>query len=107
MELLAVILGVSVSLAALAFLCVVGAALMVAVRTRLPGRFSVLLSVLVLPLWWVFEQLWGGSLELTFGPVAQLVSVIFYSAFAVVFSFGFVRMCRAFLAVSAVDSRDR
>lgn len=107
LEQLAVIEGVSFLLAVLAFVCVLAAACMVAAKTRVPGRYSVLLSVLVLPLWWAFEQLWGGSLELTFGPVAQLVSVIFYSVFAVVFSFGFVRMCRAFLAVSAADSRDR
>lgn len=103
-ELLAVILGVSVSLAALAFLCVVGAALIVAVRTRLPGRFSVLLSVLLLPLWWGLELYSGGSLEWTFGPVAQLVSAIFYSVFALVFSFGFVRMCRAFYVASKVNA---
>lgn len=104
LELLAVILGVSVSLAGLAFLCVVGAASMVAVKTRLPGRFSVLLSVLLLPLWWGLELYSGGSLEWTFGPVAQLVSVIFYSVFALVFSFGFVRMCRAFYVASKVNA---
>ena len=106
-ELLALIGGAGLLLAALAFVCVLAAASMVAAKTRLPGRYSVLMSVLVLPLWWAFEQFWGGSLELTFGPVAQLVSAIFYSVFALVFSFGFVRMCRAVPAATSVSSGGR
>jgi hypothetical protein len=104
LELLALTSGVSVSLAALAFVCVVVAASVVAVKTRLPGRRSVLLSVLLLPLWWGLEMYWGGSLELTFGPVAQVVSVLFYSLFALVFSSGFLRMCRAFYVHSKVNA---
>lgn len=104
LELLAVVSGVSVSLAALAFFCVLVTAAVVAVKTRLPGRFSVLLSVLLLPLWWGLELYSGGSLEWTFGPVAQLVSAIFYSVFALVFSFGFVRMCRALYVASKTSA---
>ncbi|MCP1582594.1 hypothetical protein [Pseudoxanthomonas mexicana] len=85
--------GISV----LAFVCVVAAASFVAAKTRLPGRFSVLASTLVLPTWWVFEQYMGGSLEMTFGPVALLVTLIVYALFSALFSFGFVRMCLHFL----------
>lgn len=83
-----------------AFLCVAMAALFVAVKTRLPGRFSVLASTLVLPAWWIFEQSWGGSLEMTFGPEAHLATLTVYAVFAVLFSFGFLRMCMHFLKQS-------
>ncbi len=83
-----------------AFLCVAMAALFVAVKTRLPSRFSVLASTLVLPAWWMFEHSLGGSLEMTFGPEAHLATLIVYAVFAVLFSFGFVRMCMHFLKQS-------
>ena len=96
-ELLGAISMIGFGISALAFVCVVAAASFVAVKTRLPGRFSVLLSTLLLPIWWIFEQSMGGSLEMTFGPEALLVTLIVYAVFAVLFSFGFVRMCRYFL----------
>ncbi len=38
----------------------------------------------------------GSSLEVTYGPPALLVSAIVYATVAVVFAFGYFRMCRAF-----------
>lgn len=82
---------------AIAFICVVIAASLVAAKARLPGRFGVLSSILLLFTWWIFEQSMGGSLEMTFGPQALLVSPMVYAIFSTIFSFGFVRMCRVFL----------
>ena len=97
LDLLSTISMVGFGISVLAFVCVVAAASFVAAKTRLPGRFSVLASTLVLPTWWVFEQYMGGSLEMTFGPVALLVTLIVYALFSALFSFGFVRMCLHFL----------
>ncbi|WP_227816797.1 hypothetical protein [Nitrogeniibacter aestuarii] len=94
---LATISAISFVLALVAFLCVVVAASMVAVKTKLPGRYCVLLGVLLLPGWWGIEQYYSGSFEMTFGPAALLVSVVVYSAFAVLFSIGFVRMSFCFV----------
>ena len=94
---LATISAISFVLALVAFLCVVVAASMVAVKTKLPGRYCVLLGVLLLPAWWGLEQYFGGSFEMTFGPAALLVSAVVYSAFAVLFSIGFVRMSLCFV----------
>lgn len=94
--------GISV----LAFISVVIAASFVAAKTRLPGRFSVLASMLVLPAWWIFEQSTGGSLEMTFGPEAHLATLIVYASFAVLFSFGFVCMCAYLLKKSPTAKYD-
>ncbi len=97
LDLLSTISMVGFGISVLAFVCVVAATSFVAAKTRLPGRFSVLASTLILPTWWVFEQHMGGSLEVTFGPVALLATLIVYATFSVLFSFGFVRMCLHFL----------
>ncbi len=97
LDLLSTISMVGFGVCVLAFVCVVAAASFVAAKTRLPGRFSVLASTFVLPIWWVFEQYMGGSLEMTFGPVALLATLIVYAVFSALFSFGFVRMCMHFL----------
>ena len=94
---LATISAISFVLALVAFLCVVVAASMVAVKTKLPGRYCVLVGVLLLPGWWGLEQYFGGSFEMTFGPAAVLVSSVVYSAFAMLFSIGFVRMSLCFV----------
>lgn len=97
LDLIATISAISFLLALAAFLCVAVAALLVAVKTKLPGRYSVLCSVLLLPAWWGLEQYMGGDLEMTFGPEALLVSFTVYSVFAVLFSIGFVRMSLVFV----------
>jgi hypothetical protein len=89
---LASISAISFIVGALAFICIVGAALTVALKTRLPGRWPVLLSFVLLSAWWALVQFMGGDLEMTFGPVALLVTYTVYSAIAVVFSLGYVRM---------------
>ncbi|MCZ4307162.1 hypothetical protein O4G98_20725 [Zoogloeaceae bacterium G21618-S1] len=103
---LATISAIGFVLALVAFLCVVVAASMVAVKTKLPGRYSVLLGVLVLPGWWGLEQYYGGSFEMTFGPAALLVSAVVYSVFAVLFSIGFVRMSLCFSRQSRTGVSD-
>lgn len=90
---LATVSAVSFVLGALAFLCVLIAGCVVAAKTKLPGRYGVLLSLALLASWWLFEKTMGGSLEMTLGPEAVLVSFIVYGVVAVVFAFGYVRMC--------------
>lgn len=92
-DFLATVSAISFIAGVLAFACVIGAAVAVALKTKLPGRRSILLSLVVLAGWWAFEQLMGGNLEMTFGPVALLVSYALYSAIAVIFSLGYLRMC--------------
>ena len=94
---LATISAVSFILGFLAFLCVVGAALAVALKTQLPGRWAVLASVVLLCGWWALVQFMGGDLEMTFGPVALLVIYTVYSAFALLFALGYLRMSFAVL----------
>ena len=89
---------------ALAFVCVLVAASVVAIKTRLPRRFSVLLSLSLLACWWLIERAMGGNLEMTFGPEALLVTFIVHGGIAVVFAFGYVRMCIAFLKKQAAAS---
>lgn len=92
-ELLSVIAGISFVVAIIGFVVVIFATSRVAAKTTLPGRYSVLVSVLLLPLFWAYEQIMGGSLEMVFGPVALLASSVVYAAFAILFSWGFSRMC--------------
>lgn len=89
---LATISAISFVLGVLALLCVVVAALAVAVKTQIPGRWAVFLSLVLLAAWWALVQFMGGDLEGTFGPVALLVTYTVYSAIAFVFSLGYVRM---------------
>jgi hypothetical protein len=96
-DLLATISAISFIVGAAALLCIVVAASIVAYKTQLPGRRSILCSLLLLPAWWGFEQYMGGSLEMTFGPEALLVAAIVYSIIAVIFSTGYLRMCFGFL----------
>jgi hypothetical protein len=103
-ELLATISAISFVVGVMAFVCIIAAATIVAFKTQLPGRRSVLLSLLLLPAWWSFEQYMGGSLEMTFGPEALLVTAIVYSVIAALFSSGYQRMCMKFLKQSAVRS---
>lgn len=103
---LATISAVSFILGALAIICVLVVASVVAAKTKLPGRFSVLLSLVILPAWWGFEKSMGGDLEMTFGPPALLVSAVVYAAVAVVFAFGYLRMCKAFFRAPPTKSLD-
>lgn len=89
---LATISAISFILGALAFFCVVGVALAVALKTKVPGRWAILLSVVFLSAWWALVQFMGGDLDGTFGPVGLLVTYTVYSAFTVVFAFGYLRM---------------
>lgn len=89
---LATISAMSFILGALAFFCVVGVALAVALKTRVPGRWAILLSVVFLSAWWALVQFMGGNLEGTFGPVALLATYTVYSAFTLVFALGYLRM---------------
>lgn len=89
---LATISAISFILGVVAFICVVGAALAVALKTQLPGRWTVLASVVLLFGWWALVQVMGGDLEMTFGPVALLVTYTVYSAFAFLFALGYLRM---------------
>lgn len=101
---LATISAISFILGVLAFLCVVGAALAVALKTRLPGRWAVLVSVVLLCGWWALVQFMGGDLAMTFGPVALLVTYTVYSAFAFLFALGYVRMSFAVLKQRAAQA---
>jgi hypothetical protein len=103
-DLLATISAISFVVGAVALLCIVIAASIVAFKTRLPGRRSILVSLLLLPAWWGFEQYMGGSLEMAFGPEAILVAAIVYAIIAVIFSTGYLRMCFAFLKQRAASS---
>lgn len=106
LDLLSTVSMIGFGVSALAFICVIAAASFAAARTRLPGRFSILASTLLLPIWWVFEQSNGASLEMTYGPAAALVVLIAYSVFAILFSLGFVRMCIAFLKQPSTGQND-
>ena len=92
---LATISAIGFILGAFALLCVMGVALAVALKTKAPGRWSVFLSFVLLAAWWTVVQSTGGDLEATFGPVALLVTYTVYSAFALVFAFGYLRMSLA------------
>lgn len=104
LDYLATISAIGFILGTLAFLCVVGAALAVALKTKLPGRWAVLLSLLLHSAWWVVVQLMGGDLEATFGPVALLVTYTVYSAIAMVFAFGYLRISFAFFRQRATQA---
>ena len=82
-------------LGSVAYLSIIAAAALVVRRTRLPGRRTVLVSAVLLPGMWILEQLNGASLDITFGPEAILVTYTVYSAIAVLFASGYVRMCLA------------
>ena len=103
-DLLATISAISFVVGAAALLSIVVAASLVAYKTQLPGRRSILCSMILLPVWWGFEQYMGGSLEMTFGPVALLVTAIVYSIIAVIFSTGYLRMCFGFLKQRAASA---
>lgn len=101
---LATISSISFILGFLAFICIVGAALAVALKTQLPGRWAVFLSVVLLFGWWGLVQFMGGDLEMTFGPVALLVTYTVYSAIAFVFALGYLRMSFAVLKQRAAQA---
>ncbi len=101
---LTTISSISFILGFLAFICIVGAALAVALKTQLPGRWAVFLSVVLLFVWWALVQFMGGDLEMTFGPVALLVTYTVYSAIAFVFAFGYLRMSFAVLKQRATQT---
>ncbi len=88
-------------LGALAFLCVLIAACIVAVKTKLPGRYGILLSLALLASWWAFERAMGANLEMTFGPEAILVSFVVYGAISVAFALCYLRLCMAVLSQQA------
>jgi hypothetical protein len=94
---LATISAVSFILGFLAFMLIVGAALAVAIKTQLPGRWAVCLSFILLFGWWALVQFMGGDLEMMFGPLALLVTYTMYSAIALVFALGYLRMSFAVL----------
>jgi predicted acyltransferase len=101
---LATISAISFILGFFAFICIVGAALTVALKTQLPGRWAVFLSGVLLFGWWALVQFMGGDLEMTFGPVALLVTYAVYSAIALVFALGYLRMSFAVLKQSATQA---
>jgi hypothetical protein len=101
---LATISAISFVLGFFAFLCIVGAALAVALKTKLPGRWAVLVSVVLLFGWWALVQVMGGDLEMTFGPIALLVTYTVYSATAFIFALGYVRMSFAVLKQRATKA---
>ncbi len=103
-DLLAKISLVSFVVGAAALLSTIFAASFVAYKTKLPGRRSILSSLLLLPFWWGFEQYMGGSLEMTLGPVALLGTTIVYSIIAVIFAAGYLRMCFGFLKHRAANA---
>jgi hypothetical protein len=107
LDTLATISAVSFVLGALAFLCVVVAASTVAIKTKLPGRYEVLVSLTLIGAWWAFEKAMGGNLEMTFGPVALLVTFVVYGAIAVIFALGYVRLCVAVLRQQSAKSQLR
>lgn len=106
-DLLATISVVSFILGLVAFVCVIAVAVVVAYKTRLPGRRSVPLSLVLLSAWWGFEQFMGGSLEMTFGSVSQLVSHTVYALAALVFAFGYLRMCSSFFRQRVIDTTEQ
>lgn len=53
---------------------------------------------------WILERINGGSLDMTFGPEATLVTYIVYSAIAVLFASGYLRMCLAIVKVGSIGS---
>ena len=106
-DLLATISAIGFLLGLVAFVCVITAAVLVAYKTRLPGRRSVPASLMLLSGWWGVEQLMGGSLEITFGPVSQLVSYTVYALAALVFAFGYLRMCSSFFRQRVVGTTEQ
>jgi hypothetical protein len=106
-DLMVTISAISFILGLIAFICVIAVAVVVAYKTRLPGRRSVLVSLVLLSAWWGFEQFMGGSLEMTFGPVSQLVSDTVYALAALVFAFGYLRMCSSFFRQRAITSTEQ
>lgn len=106
-DLLATISAISFILGLVAFVCVIAAAVLVAYKTRLPGRRSVPASLMLLSGWWGFEQFMGGSLEMTFGPASQLVSYAVYALAALVFAFGYLRMCSSFFRQRVIGATEQ
>lgn len=104
---LATIGAISFVVGALAMACVLGVALAVALKTKAPGRWLAFLGIALLSAWWALVQSMGGDLEATFGPVALLVTYTVYSLFAVVFAFGYWRMCFAVFRQRATPVADR
>ena len=79
----------------------------VASKTRLPGRWTVPLSLVLLAAWWGVERRLGGQLEATVGPVALVVSDKAYSGSAVVFAIGYLRMGYTFYKLRAAAETGR
>ncbi len=64
----------------------------VASKTKLPGRLLSLTGTLLGIAFMAYEQYMGGNLEWVFGPIGQVYSVIGYSVAITVFSIGHAKM---------------
>lgn len=79
------------------FVLVLGVAIYVSVRTRMPGRNFILFSFVSLIAFLGYEQYMGGNLEWVFGPVAALYELIVYCSVFVVFSVGYLKASWCFI----------
>ena len=70
--------------------------LLVAYKTKLPGRYLTLFSAILLLLFFGYTHYMGGNLEYVFGSEGLLYETIAHSLIVTTFSIGFVRMCLSF-----------
>ena len=99
LDLLSWVSVLSVGVALIGFIICLAAAIYVAVKTQIPGRFLILSSALLLISFLAYEQYMGGNLEWVFGPVGDLYRVIAYSIILVIFSVGYFRSARSYVQI--------
>lgn len=94
LELLAWVTVSSAGVALIGFIICLASAIYVAVKIKIPLRFLVLTSAILLMSFLGYEQYMGGNLEWVFGPIGNLFKVIAYSLILVVFSVGYFRSAK-------------
>ena len=99
MEQLATIAVAATLIVGVALVALLGSIATVVVKTKLPGRIMVFLSVVVLSSFVFYEHFIVGGLSLVLGPIGVLYSAIIYSFAGLLFCVGFSRMCWHFLKV--------
>ena len=103
-EYLGTLSSVTVFISIISILVLLGTLSYLCFKTKVPGRFLMLLATLILSLFLIYEQYMGGNLEMVLGPEGMIYSVLAYSVFISVFCFGLIRACRFIQKVSSTNA---
>jgi hypothetical protein len=96
LDILSTVSSISLSLAALIILAMLVYSAHLLFRTTLRGRIEVFIGVLLFSIFFAWSLFMGGYLEVTLGPLGNLLEVIVWTLSAAFFMFGHLRMLRQF-----------